>query len=36
MNWPGLITHYKSFLPVTDKTPALNASRRKHTVSPSL
>ncbi len=23
MNWPGLITHYKSFLPVTDKTPAL-------------
>jgi len=23
MNWPGLIAHYKSFLPVTDKTPAL-------------
>jgi threonine synthase len=23
MNWPGLIKHYESYLPVTDKTPAL-------------
>lgn len=23
MNWPGLISHYKSFLPVTEKTPML-------------
>src|SRR5690625_2265135 len=23
VNWPGLIAHYKSFLPVTDKTPML-------------
>lgn len=23
MNWPGLIEHYKEYLPVTDKTPAL-------------
>src|SRR5699024_7628066 len=23
MNWPGLIKHYESLLPVTDKTPAL-------------
>ena len=22
-HWPGLISHYKSFLPVTDKTPVL-------------
>lgn len=23
MNWPGLIAHYKDYLPVTDKTPTL-------------
>lgn len=23
MNWPGLIEHYKEYLPVTDQTPAL-------------
>ena len=23
MNWPGLIKHYESYLPVTDQTPAL-------------